>query len=72
MRRVPPHLQSAWAEAMGAALRQSAHGSRPQERERAWKLVVFAPRLVFAATGPRGGRGQGGEPCVSAAAPVVN
>ncbi|CAK0885523.1 unnamed protein product, partial [Prorocentrum cordatum] len=61
MRRVPPGLQSAWAEAMGAALRLSVRGSDPQERERAWKLVMFAPRLIFAATGSRGGRGANGK-----------
>ena len=61
MRRVPSGLQAAWTEAMGKALEESVHGPSPLDRERAWKLVMFAPRLVFAATGPRGGRGASGK-----------
>ncbi|CAK0846385.1 unnamed protein product [Prorocentrum cordatum] len=61
MRRVPAGLQAAWAEATGKALRESVGGQTAQDRERAWKLVIFAPRLIFAATGARGGRGANGK-----------
>ncbi|CAK0862968.1 unnamed protein product, partial [Prorocentrum cordatum] len=60
-RRVPAGLQGAWAEAMGKVLRESVGGQTAQDRERAWKFVIFAPRLIFAATGARGGRGANGK-----------
>eukprot|EP00969_Alexandrium_andersonii_P248716 10990898-Alexandrium_andersonii.AAC.1 len=61
MRGVPKGLEAAWTEAMSAALRQATGGLSLKDRERAWKLVIFAPRILMAVTGARGGRGANGR-----------